>query len=183
MFETIDSMTTSIPGCRFFRYGYFKDERGYFAKPFANPQLEGLGLPFQVAETFFSESAAGVLRGLHFQVPPFDHNKIVVCLRGRVLDLVLDLRVGSPTFGKTFACELSAEEPIALFIPRGLAHGFYSRSDASLMAYWVDAPYSKEHDLGIRWDSVGFSWPDRAPVVSVRDQTFPTFQELRSPFR
>lgn len=181
--DTNDALMTPIAGCRFFRFGRFKDDRGYFAKPFATPFLEGLGIDFRVAETFFSESSAGVLRGMHFQVPPHDHNKIVVCLGGRVLDLVLDLRIGSSTFGKTFACELSADEPLALFIPKGLAHGFYTLSDSSLMAYWVDAPYSKEHDLGIRWNSVGFSWPHPAPVISARDLTFPAFSEFDSPFR
>lgn len=178
-----EHLQSEIPGVRLLPFKQFQDERGIFNKPFATPSLEENGIRFTVAETFFSNSPAGVLRGLHFQVPPFEHNKIVVCLNGQVLDIVVDLRVGSPTFGKHLHFELSANRPHALFIPKGLAHGFYSLSDQSLMAYWVDAPYSQAHDTGIHWYSTKFSWPNKSPLVSGRDSAFPKLSDFKSPFR
>ncbi len=148
------------------------DLRGQFLKPFSKKLLPD----FDVQECFFSHSTRGVLRGMHFQLPPFEQDKLVVCLSGRVLDVALDLRNGS-----LYSTELSADQPRALFIPKGFAHGFYALDDA-LLGYWVNSSYSAEHDQGIRWDSFGFNWPLKRPVLSERDKRLPKLSEFVSPF-
>src|SRR5204863_1808973 len=114
-------------------------------------------------------SAKGVVRGMHFQVPPAAHAKLVYCAHGRVLDVVLDMRRQSPRFGQVFSRELDAAKSELLFIPAGLAHGFLSLEDDSLMVYKTDHVYAAEHDQGIAWDSFGFKWPlDQPPIMSDR---------------
>ena len=122
-----------------------------------------------VKEEFFSTSAAAVLRGMHFQMPPHAHQKIVYCLTGRVLDVVLDLRKSSPTFGKSASFELSARNRHIVHIPEGFAHGFLSQDDSSCLIYKTDAVYSSDCDTGILLSSFGFNWNVMDPIISERD--------------
>ncbi len=159
------------------------DARGRFIKIFHEGLWRELGLPVaHVAEEFWSTSAKGVLRGMHFQTPPHDHAKTVTCLAGRVLDVLLDLRKGEPTFGQAWAGELASHNARVTLIPKGVAHGFLSLEDASLLLYKVSAVHSPEHDCGVRWNSFGYSWPVNDPIISPRDQTFPGLLDYRSPF-
>ena len=121
---------------------------------------------------------------MHFQIPPHQHTKLVYCLWGRVIDAVVDLRVGSLTYGQYETFELSQENARAIYIPAGFAHGFYVTSEKAIMVYNLSSVYAPDHDRGIRWDSVGISWPifEANPILSERDRAFLSFSEFESPF-
>ncbi len=154
------------------------DLRGKFIKTFSYDFLKNLNLSFDLAEEFYSISNKNVLRGLHFQIPPFDHIKIVYCISGMVLDVVVDLRHKSKTFGKVFSFELTSEKSNVLYIDRGFAHGFYSLDNNSVMLYKTSTVYSPCHDSGILWNSINFKWPSKSPILSDRDKRFETFEEF-----
>ena len=161
------------------------DARGSFTKLF-HPDDIGLavGQVFPVRETFISWSEPGVLRGMHFQSPPFAHDKAVTCLVGEVLDVVLDLRRRSPTYGRSAAFTLQGAAPATLWIPAGCAHGFAVRGPSrALLHYAVTAEHAPANDLGVRWDSFGFAWPaDAGTVISTRDRALPDLASLPALF-
>ena len=159
------------------------DERGAFVKTYHRPSFANEGFEFDAQEEFYSTSARGVIRGMHFQIPDRAHAKTVTCLHGSILDVVLDLRRDAPTYGKHWSIVLSASKPVVLHIPVGFAHGFLSLEDESLVYYRCTTPHSPEHDRGIRWDSFGFEWPVADPILSERDHAFPSFTDYDSPFR
>lgn len=160
------------------------DDRGSFAKTFHASSIAQEGLRFELREEFYSVSKYGVLRGMHFQTPPYDHQKLVTCFAGRVLDVLVDLRRGSPTYGRHCSLELNGDEPCTVWIPHGLAHGFLSLADNSCVVYKTDSEYAPTHDMGIRWDSFDFHWPLSIEqlIISARDQQHPTLAEFNSPF-
>ena len=158
------------------------DERGSFAKLFHRGTFQVLGLPTDFAEVFVTESRAQVVRGLHFQRPPKALDKLVVCLRGQVLDVLLDLRVGSPTYGRHVTVALSGESMDVLCVPAGVAHGFAALSEHAVMMYMTTEAYDPLLDDGIRWDSADVEWPCASPLVSERDMSFPPLSALDSPF-
>ncbi|HWR06361.1 dTDP-4-dehydrorhamnose 3,5-epimerase [Sporomusa sp.] len=172
-----------IPGCFEIQPDVHCDHRGIFVKTFHEESFSNYGLSTSFAEEYYSGSHKRVLRGLHFQIPPFDHSKMVYCVQGTVMDVVIDLRLGSPAYGQYETFQLSADKHNILYIPNGLAHGFYVQSEYALMLYKVTTVYSPEHDCGILWNSIGFSWPDDDPVISARDRDFVDLKEFRSPFR
>jgi dTDP-4-dehydrorhamnose 3,5-epimerase len=176
------SVPTAIPGCYEIRPHVFTDHRGKFVKTFHRGLFAGYGLNVDWREEYYSVSKAGVLRGLHFQLPPHDHEKLVYCTAGEVLDVVVDLRVGSPTFGQHLTINLSAESSNMVYIPCGLAHGFLSLSVSSTLMYKVASVYSPENDAGILWSSVGVDWPVNSPILSDRDSGFLPWEEFHSPF-
>jgi dTDP-4-dehydrorhamnose 3,5-epimerase len=180
MFEFRNS---AIPGCVEIQPHVFDDERGRFVKIFHEGLFAERGLCTGFAEEFYSRSHRGVIRGLHFQVPPQDHVKLVYCVEGRVLDVVVDLRCASATFGQHALFELSAAKANAVYIPRGLAHGFFTFSDEATVVYKVSTVHSPQYDAGIRWDSVGIEWPVSDPIVSIRDAALPAMADFDSPFR
>ena len=131
----------------------FTDERGYFVETFREDKLEeAIGHRIDFVQDNESKSSFGVLRGLHFQLPPFAQSKLVRVITGKILDVVVDIRKGSPTFGKYMSVELSGENKRMLFIPRGFAHGFVVLSEEVILAYKVDNYYSKESDRGIAYN-------------------------------
>jgi len=160
------------------------DERGQFVKSFHAEQLREAGLHFELREEFYSVSQRGVLRGLHFQTPPCEHQKLVSCIAGRVLDVLVDLRRGSATYGQSCSIELSRDRPQLVWVPPGLAHGFLSLDDESCVIYRTDREHASQHDRGIRWDSFGFDWPMAAAelIISPRDREHPALAEFESPF-
>ena len=172
---------TRIPGCLEISPPCFEDERGRFVKLFSETAAQRC-LPEPFAEEFYSFSNRRVLRGLHFQVPPMDHAKLVTCLAGEVLDVVVDLRRGSPTYGQYETTLLSDSNRSMLFIPSGLAHGFYVTGATALLLYKVSKVHSPHHDSGIHWKSLRIPWPDADPILSVRDAGFPLFDAFQSPF-
>ncbi len=173
---------TGLAGCVILRPNVIRDDRGAFVKTVNSDLYAELGLESGFVEEYYTVSNRGVLRGLHFQVPPMDHVKLVYCVEGRVLDAVLDIRLGSPTYGKHLMCELDAETANILYIPRGFAHGFYALTDNAKMVYKVSSVYSRDHDQGILWNSAGIPWPTTEVRTSLRDRGFPSFPEFVSPF-
>jgi dTDP-4-dehydrorhamnose 3,5-epimerase len=119
---------------------------------------------------------------MHFQAPPSDHVKLVYCVHGEVMDVVLDLRKGSPTYGQAESIRLSAERGNYLYIPKGIAHGFCATSDVATLVYKVSTVHDPLNDTGVLWNSFGFSWPTPEPVISARDYSFKTLSAFDSPF-
>ena len=161
----------------------FTDHRGTFVKTFHDSAFRALGLPFEAREEFFSTSHKNVVRGMHFQVPPADHAKLVYCITGAVLDVVLDLRRNSPTFGQAHAEELSEANRRSLYIPTGFAHGFLALTEGALMVYKTSTVHDPACDRGIHWQSFGFAWPvGPEAALSKRDNEFPALADFNSPF-
>jgi len=173
---------TAIQGCFEIEPTVFRDQRGSFVKHFHEEQFQSCGLETYFPEEFYSRSAEGVLRGLHFITPPYDQVKIVTCVYGRVLDAVVDLRLGSPSFGKSVLIDLNDERCNMVYMEKGMAHGFYVPSGEAVLLYRVSTMHSATHDKGIRWDSAGIQWPTSNPVVSSRDAALPAFESFESPF-
>lgn len=158
------------------------DERGYFVETFREDKLSSfLGYKINFCQDNESKSSYGVLRGLHYQLPPFAQTKLVRVIQGRVLDVAVDIRKGSPTFGKHIAVELSAENKRQLLVPRGFAHGFVVLEDDTVFAYKVDNYYSPECDRGIAFDDpeIGIDWsvPYEALNLSAKDKVQPKLSE------
>lgn len=174
---------TTIPGCVELLLRATADQRGTFVKLFQASTLVQIGLENRFVEVFMSTSSRGVIRGLHCQLPPTDGAKLVTCIVGRALDVVVDLRTGSQAFGRAVGIDLSAERANAVYVPRGCAHGFAALTDGCVMAYAVTSEHDPGLDSGVRWDSVDFRWPFGDPVVSVRDAALPSLAEFDSPFR
>lgn len=171
-----------LNGCFEIRPFFVQDDRGIFVKTFHAERFAELGLPIDWREEYYSSSRKGVLRGMHFQTPPHDHEKLVYCMQGRVLDVIVDLRKASPTFGKHVCIELNAARGNGLMIPKGMAHGFLALSEDVLMAYKVTTVYVPSNDKGIRWDSFGARWGITQPIISTRDADHPAFSDFVSPF-
>ena len=178
----MEFIPTELPGLCLIRPRLFQDARGSFVKTYHRDAFRKAGLDFAPREEFFSTSAKNVLRGMHFQLPPAAHAKLVYCLAGGVLDVVLDLRKNSPTFGRFQARELNVANREMFFIPVGFAHGFLALTENATMVYQTDTVYSPAHDAGVRWDSFGFDWPVKNPVLSERDKNFCALAEFPSPF-
>ncbi|MEM0134257.1 MAG: dTDP-4-dehydrorhamnose 3,5-epimerase family protein [Thermoplasmatales archaeon] len=173
---------TTIEGLRLLSIDVKEDDRGLFIKPYSLGELKNYHLMENVTEIFYSISAVNVLRGMHFQVPPFTQEKIVGVTHGCILDVVLDIRKNSNTYGDYTSFKLKAEDGKFLYIPGGLAHGFLSLSENSTVLYIVDTQYSPPHEGGIRYDSFGFNWPVSSPIVSERDRNFVVLDNFVSPF-
>lgn len=178
----MELIPTSLEAVFQIRPFFMEDERGTFIKTFHAERFAELGLPTIWREEYYSSSRKGVIRGMHFQTPPHDHEKLVYCMLGRVLDVVVDLRKDSQTYGRHLAIELDAERGHGLMIPKGMAHGFLALTDDVLMAYKVTTEYAPANDAGIRWDSLGLDWGIEKPIVSERDRAHPPFSDFKSPF-
>lgn len=164
----------------------FTDPRGYFFESYSKREFDRLVAPVEFVQDNESCSSYGVMRGLHFQRPPHAQAKLVRCVRGRVLDVAIDIRKGSPTFGRHVAVELSEENHRQFFIPRGFAHGFAVLSDTAVFQYKCDNYYCPEADGGISIldQSLGIDWmiqPERA-ILSDKDTRHPLFRDFDSPF-
>jgi dTDP-4-dehydrorhamnose 3,5-epimerase len=182
MSNEINASETPIPGCRQIQFSAHSDCRGIFVKVFHRPSFAENALEVNFAEVFYTVSYEKVLRGMHLQLPPADHSKLVYCVAGCVMDVALDLRRGSPTFSSHMVVELSAKSHNGLFLPAGVAHGFYVLQPPAIIVYHVTSKHEPELDAGVRWDSFGAPWPDEAPVVSLRDAVLPPLSRFNSPF-
>lgn len=158
------------------------DTRGFFMRTFDINEFNNLGLnKLWVQENHSRSTQKGIIRGLHFQLPPFTETKLVRCINGSVLDVFIDLREGSPTFGQWDSIELSAKNKKMIFIPRGFAHGFCTLSEVSEVLYKVDNFYSREHEKGLLWNdnSMKIDWPTNQPILSEKDTKNMTFKEFK----
>ncbi|MBO5188888.1 MAG: dTDP-4-dehydrorhamnose 3,5-epimerase family protein [Alistipes sp.] len=161
---------------------HFQDERGGFQKLFNAEFFKEHGLDGDFKEFYYSVNKKHVIRGMHFQLPPFEHTKLVYVSKGRIKDVVVDLRKQSATFGQCFSIEFDEQKAQYLYIPKGFAHGFVALEEGSIVNYAQTSCYSKEHDSGILQSSIGFDWQVEHPIVSGRDLTFETLQDFQSPF-
>jgi dTDP-4-dehydrorhamnose 3,5-epimerase len=154
------------------------DDRGFFARFFCTDEFakQGLDAAFVQVNNSLSREK-GTLRGLHYQLPPFQETKIVRCIRGSLYDVILDLRPGSATFGHHFGAVLSSENRLMMYVPKGFAHGFFTLEPDSEVLYLVSTKYSKEKERGIRWNDPKFNiaWPDQPLIISERDANQPDF--------
>jgi dTDP-4-dehydrorhamnose 3,5-epimerase len=165
----------------------FADTRGWFSETYQRDRFQVAGIAAEFVQDNHSYSApTSTLRGIHFQTPPFAQAKLVRCLRGRIWDVAVDLRRGSPTQGQWVAAELTAEGGEQLFIPAGYGHAFLTLEPDTEVAYKVDAFYAPEADGGVRWDDpdLGIDWPlnDAEPGLSDKDQRLPLLKDFVSPF-
>jgi dTDP-4-dehydrorhamnose 3,5-epimerase len=175
------TLPTELEGVFVLRPNVFEDARGSFVKTYHQDLFESCGIKFCPREEFFSVSRKNVLRGMHFQRAPAAHDKLVYCPAGRVLDVVLDLRSKTKST-RCIARELSAANREMLFIPAGCAHGFLALEEDSMMVYQTSTVHSPAHDAGVRWDSFGFDWPVKNPILSDRDRAFPALADFQPPF-
>lgn len=175
--------SSKIAGCFELQPKVFEDPRGRFVKVFHEQAFAAQGLETAFTEEYYSVSYKNVVRGMHFQLPPMDHVKMVYCVEGEVLDAVVDLRVGSPTYGQFDLFELSSTKANSIYIPKGMAHGFCVLSEQAIMVYKVSTIYSPTHDAGVLWNSAGIPWPTTEVILSARDAAFPRLDEFMSPFR
>ena len=178
----MEKVETKIPGCFLIKPNVFSDHRGKFVKVMQESAFERFDIYSHFREEFYTTSSMGVLRGMHFQLPPRGQHKIVYCVQGQALDAVLDLRKGSPTYGMFELFELSEFNSYSLYIPKGLAHGFYAQSEKVTLVYKVTEEYFPHGDAGIHWNSAGIPWPNLNPIVSTRDVNLQNFKEFISPF-
>ena len=163
----------------------FPDERGYFTVPYQREAFARQGLATDWVQDNQSLSVRGVLRGFHFQLPPHTETKLVRVIKGAILDVIVDLRTDSATFGQHFAVQLTDENRKMLYIPRGFAHAFYTLSETALVHYKVDNDYTPQANGGIIWDDpdIGISWPTPTPLLSEKDRELPPLSAFESPFR
>lgn len=177
----------TIPDVVLVKPKVFGDDRGYFVETFRQDKFEGfLGYKVDFCQDNESRSSKGVMRGLHFQTPPYSQSKLVRAIEGRVLDVAVDIRVGSPTYGQYVAAELSAENKHQLFVPRGFAHGFVVLSETAIFAYKVDNYYAPNNDSGLAFDdeSLGIDWqlPSEELLLSDKDLKQKKLSELPADF-
>lgn len=171
----IEGVIEIVPRC-------FSDRRGSFSETYNQRAFADIGITAIFVQDNHSISRQkGVLRGLHFQAPPFDQAKLVRVVRGRVYDVVVDLRRGSSTYKQSIGLELSAEKWNQVFVPRGCAHGFLTLTDQCEVIYKVDAFYAPSHDAGIVWNDpdLAIAWPNGAPpLLSDKDMKLPLFRDI-----
>ncbi len=177
---------TDIAGLLVFEPNVFEDNRGYFFEAYNEKIFSEAGIGIKFVQDNQSKSSYGVIRGLHYQLNPFAQAKLVRVLEGRILDVAVDIRKGSPTYGKHFDLELSAENKKQLFIPAGFAHGFSVLSETAIVLYKCNEFYNKESEGGIRFDdaALNINWqiPSGREIVSEKDLQLPAFQESRNNF-
>lgn len=173
-------LPAALPGLRLFALDVFRDERGFFTERFREDKWAAMGFHERFVQDNHSRSAPRVLRGLHFQTEPAQ-GKMVGVTRGRIFDVAVDLRQGSPTFGKWFGTELSDDNGLVLWIPFGFAHGFCVLGNESAdVVYKVNGVYNPKTDHGVRWNdpAIGIDWPEKNPLLSPRDMALPGLREI-----
>lgn len=179
-------INTVIPDLYVIEPQLFIDERGYFLESFNQQKFNQTFGKTEFVQDNESKSSYGVLRGLHFQKPPYDQAKLVRCIDGKVLDVVIDIRKKSKTYGKHFKVILSSQNKKQLFIPRGFAHGFLVLSKTATFSYKVDNKYSPKHEMGLLWNdldlNINWNIDENSVVVSTKDSKLPFFSEFKSPF-
>lgn len=187
----MEILKTDIEGVLILEPKVFRDARGYFFESFSQREFDRKAAPLLGHTVHFvqdneSMSSFGVMRGLHFQRPPFSQSKLVRCVRGAVLDVAVDIRKGSPTYGKHVAVELTEENHRQFFIPKGFAHGFVVLSDTAVFQYKCDEFYHPEADGGISIldDSLGINWriSTEEAILSEKDTRHPLLKDFDSPF-
>jgi dTDP-4-dehydrorhamnose 3,5-epimerase len=170
--------STEIEGVYIITNFNAKDDRGLFVKTFNKNTFNKNNLDFEIRESYYSISNKNIIRGMHFQLPPYDHEKLVYVPKGSILDVIVDLRKKSKTYKQHISINLSEENKKSIFIPKGLAHGFKSMKDGTITVYNVASEYNADFDSGIKFDSLDFNWNSLNAIVSNRDQDFQTLNSF-----
>lgn len=159
----------------------YSDDRGYFFESFNENKFRGFGIPNNFVQDNQSLSSKNVLRGLHFQKPPYEQGKLVRVVKGAVLDIIVDIRTDSPTFGQNYKVRLDENNKLILWIPPGFAHGFLSLEDNTIFFYKCTAFYNKSSESGILWNDkeLGIDWGTTEPIVSEKDNELPSFAQYK----
>ncbi|NQV03481.1 MAG: dTDP-4-dehydrorhamnose 3,5-epimerase [Bacteroidia bacterium] len=180
----MEIIKTPLAGLLIIKPDVFEDERGYFFESYNREKFLAYGIDATFVQDNESKSNRGVLRGLHFQNPPFAQGKLVRVMRGSVLDVAVDIRKGSPTYGKWSSIVLSGQNKWMYWIPSGFAHGFLTLEDDTIFFYKCTNVYSKESEGAIRWNDpdLNIDWDIKDPVISPKDEVAPVFAEFRSVF-
>ena len=158
------------------------DNRGLFVKTFNKELFKHNNLDFEIRESYYSSSKKDVIRGMHFQMPPNDHEKLVYVASGEILDVVIDLRKKSNTYKEYITVKLTADNKKSIFLPKGLAHCFKSLKDDTITVYNVASEFKSKSDFGIKYNSFDFDWEILNPIVSLRDRSLPNLDNFNSPF-
>ncbi len=162
----------------------FKDARGFFMETYKYSEFRKNGIEYEFVQDNHSKSKKGVLRGLHYQLKPMEQGKLVRCIRGRIWDVAVDIRKGSPWYKKWVAIELSEENKLMLWVPPGFAHGFVALEDNTEVVYKVTKEYAPELDRGIIWNDpdIGIEWPIENPILSEKDSKLPRLKDAENNF-
>ena len=180
-FRRID---TAIEGLVILEPDVFGDHRGYFKETYSEAAFKAIGLGMHFMQDNLSFSSRGILRGLHFQADPFAQGKLVSVVEGEVLDVAVDIRIGSPTYGQHVAVHLSGSNHRMFYVPPGFAHGFQVVSETCYFAYKCTNLYDRPSEGGLMWNdpALGIHWPVADPVISEKDKYYAPFGEFKSPF-
>jgi dTDP-4-dehydrorhamnose 3,5-epimerase len=175
---------TPLEGLKIVQPKVWGDARGYFFESYSVAAFEAAGLPTDFLQDNQSKSSKNILRGLHFQSPPFAQGKLVRVITGAVLDVVVDIRKASPTYGQHFKIELNEENKTMLWVPPGFAHGFLTLAEDTIFVYKVTGLYNKESEGGLLWNdpALGIDWGVRDPLLSDKDKVQPSWADFRSDF-
>ena len=175
---------TAIADVYLIKPDVFGDKRGFFMELYNKRASAAIGMDFPFVQDNFSSSSKGTIRGLHFQAPPHAQGKFVTVLQGCVLDVAVDIRKGSPTYGQHVAVELSSDDMSMLYIPPGFAHGFQVLSDSCLFYYKCTGFYHRGSEGGLPWNDpdIGIQWRDLPPTISNKDKQYGAFRDFETPF-
>ncbi len=183
--KIMEIIKTSIKDLLIIKPDVFKDERGYFFESYNKERLAKEGLTMDFVQDNESKSAKGVLRGLHFQKPPHAQGKLVRVIKGSVMDVAVDLRKNSPTYGKWESVVLNDENKLQFWIPEGFAHGFVTLEDDTIFAYKCTNVYNKESEGSLLWNDpdININWNIKNPILSEKDKISPLFKNFETPFK
>lgn len=181
----MEIINTPFEGLKVIQPKVWGDARGHFFESYSEAVFQAAGLPTDFVQDNQSFSAKGILRGLHFQAPPFAQGKLVRVIAGAVLDVVVDIRKSSPTYGQHFKIELSAENKTMFWVPPGFAHGFLTLEDNTIFVYKVTGLYNKESEGGLLWNDpqLGIDWGVADPLLSDKDKVQPSWADFKTPFQ
>ena len=174
--------STKLDGVFIIETDLHSDDRGVFIKTYHETFFDEFGIRLDLKESFYSKSGQNVIRGMHFQLPPYDYSKLVYVTSGEIVDVILDVRANSPNYGEFIKVNLSSDNARQVYMPQGFAHGFAVLSDSATVVYLQTAEYAPECDTGIRWNSFGLDWGIENPIISERDRKLPMLNEFDSPF-
>ncbi len=176
---TFEFKRLEIPGVILITPKVFSDERGFFMESYKESEFKANGINFEFKQDNHSKSSKNVLRGLHYQLEPYAQGKLVRVITGKIFDVAVDIRKGSPTFGKWVSAELSEDNKKMLWIPPGFAHGFLSLEDNTNVLYKSTNEYNKESERGISWNDpeIGIKWPINNPLLSDKDKKHPILKD------
>lgn len=170
---------TIMQGSFLIEHNGFEDNRGGFYKTFMSSEFKNNGLECDFVESYYTISKRDVIRGMHFQESPHDHAKLVTIISGKVIDVIVDIRPDSKTYGNYYSTELTDSRGMSIYIPRGFAHGFAVLSEIAVLNYNVTTEHVASHDMGFRYDSFGYDWGISNPIISERDKQLPSYAQYK----